>query len=145
MKASSLLKKVKADYSAIAEEFDETRKAPWPEFEDLWNRALRRTSERPISLLDVGCGNGRLLNFLPKDAVEYHGVDNSRALLTFAKKHHPKAKFRYADALKLPFPPGIYSNRVIKNLLIALLTNRSSLGEKINRFSATTTPSPISS
>ena len=108
MKASSLLKKVKADYSAIAEAFDETRKAPWPEFEDLWKGTVSRLNRKTLKLLDVGCGNGRLLNFLPNDAVDYRGVDNNRALLSLAKKRHPKAKFRYADALKLPFPNATF-------------------------------------
>lgn len=108
MKATSILKKVKSDYNAIAKEFDATREAKWPEFEEFWKATSRHCKNQPMTLLDIGCGNGRLLNFLPHDAVNYHGVDNNRALLSLAKKHHPKAKFRYADALKLPFQKATF-------------------------------------
>ncbi len=47
-------------------------------------------------ILDLGCGNGRLLLALPKKII-YQGVDFSSTLLAEAKKLHPKANFLEAD------------------------------------------------
>lgn len=51
------------------------------------------------SVLDLGCGNGRLLTGLAND-VRYTGVDFSTTLLSEAKKIHPKHKFLYGDISK---------------------------------------------
>lgn len=51
------------------------------------------------SILDVGCGNGRLASGLPP-SVTYLGIDFSRALLAEAKKAHPTLEFRYANIVE---------------------------------------------
>lgn len=55
-----------------------------------------------IKLLDIGCGNGRLIAAIP--AVDYTGLDLSRQLLDHAKKLHPLYHFDYGSMLKLPYP-----------------------------------------
>lgn len=107
MDPQQLLHKVKKIYTAISEEFDATRHKPWPEFKIFLQyffklQTLGSANSR-FRLLDVGCGNGRLLHFLKNEPIEYVGVDNNRTMLKIAKKKAPKAIFRYADILKLPF------------------------------------------
>lgn len=118
MRTKEILRKIKDDYTSIAEGFDMSRATPWPEF-DLFLRFLKLTppkgadrlrKQKKIRLLDVGCGNGRLADFLKNQPIKYTGVDNNRKLLEIAKKKYPKAMFRYADALKLPFPPRSFDS-----------------------------------
>lgn len=65
-------------YDRIAAAFSATRRAPWPG----WTRVLS-TVGRVDSVLDIGCGNGRLYNALPRE-VRYVGVDQCAALLAEA-------------------------------------------------------------
>lgn len=100
MHTKDVLNKVKTDYKLIAKEFSKTREKPWPEFSEfLKNLNLNKK----IALLDVGCGNGRLYDFLKHENVDYLGIDNNRAFLKIAKRKYPKSKFKYADAIRLPF------------------------------------------
>lgn len=100
MKTTEILKKVKRDYAEIAAEFSATRQKPWPEFE-LFKKYAKKFGPK-AKILDVGCGNGRLAGAL--ESQNYIGMDNSRALLKIAKKSYKKAKFKYGDILKIPFP-----------------------------------------
>jgi SAM-dependent methyltransferase len=77
-----------AFYSDHAEEFSATRSRPWPGWERVALRLVDAAAHVPRpSVLDVGCGNGRLLRFLaetlgrPFDSV---GLDASRELLALA-------------------------------------------------------------
>jgi len=122
--AKLLLEKTKEDYNQIAEEFSRVREKPWPEFEFLINNYLT-DGER---ILDLGCGNGRLLEFLKERKIDYLGVDFSKNLITEAKKKYPprprppedkdkkgmflpQVRFQIADALNLPLPNN-YFNKI---------------------------------
>jgi len=95
-----ILEKVKNDYNKIASEFSQTRNHAWPEFEVL----LPYLKEKD-SLLDLGCGNGRLHQFLKeKIRIDYHGVDNSEKLLDEAKKINKEANFCEGDLAHIPYP-----------------------------------------
>jgi SAM-dependent methyltransferase len=73
-------------YERCAAEFDATRKRPWPG----WKRVLERLpggGSRRLSVLDLGCGNGRFASFLAEawtGPVDYLGLDGSEALLAAA-------------------------------------------------------------
>lgn len=98
MHSKRIKEKVKHDYNEIAESFSGTRRFPWRDFE----RFLPYYDEKS-RVLDLGCGNGRLLKFLEKHGYKsYLGVDQSEGLLAFAKKNHPKDKFLLADMSELP-------------------------------------------
>ena len=113
MQTKDVLNKVKKDYGLIAEEFAATRQKPWPEFAEFLkylqtkSYKLQATAanagQASYKLLDIGCGNGRLYDFLKNEPIIYTGIDNNKSLLTLAKKQHKKAKFKYASATKLPF------------------------------------------
>lgn len=51
------------------------------------------------NVLDVGCGNGKLVSGLGK-GVEYTGTDFSKTLLSEAQKLHPNYDFRYGNAVE---------------------------------------------
>lgn len=74
-------------YDQFASEFAETRTRPQPGFQKL-AVALPRSCR---SLLDVGCGNGRLGRYLfDRSAIQaYAGVDSSQNLLDIARKSAP--------------------------------------------------------
>lgn len=60
--------------------------------------------ERNCSLLDIGCGTGRLLDEIKisgDNDITYRGVDLSPALLEAARKKHPEADFVCGDPFEL--------------------------------------------
>ena len=73
-------------YVSRAEEFSATRSGPWRGWLRLLDRL--RASAPPISVLDVGCGNGRFALFL-RDHLEkpfhYEGIEYSPAALERAR------------------------------------------------------------
>jgi len=50
------------------------------------------------SVLDIGCGTGKIDNLLKKKGFEVIGVDNSKEMITHAKKNYPKITFKQMDA-----------------------------------------------
>ncbi len=90
-------------YERVAESFHETRRNPQPGL----LRAvdfLPSPAQRPLRLLDVGCGNGRFARILNDQAIacDYLGVDGSAALLDHARAEapgwtHVTATFAQAD------------------------------------------------
>lgn len=96
--AEYLLKKTRDDYNLIAEDFSRTRWNIWPEFS-----IFRDFIKEGDKILDVGCGNGRLLELLKDKKISYTGVDVSEKLIEVAKKKYPQNNFLVADNLNLPF------------------------------------------
>ena len=93
-----ILSQTKGTYSHIAFDFDKKRNWVWKGFENFLQYA------KPGSkILDVGCGNGRLLQLLSNSSISYTGFDNNEKLLELAKKNHPKAIFALGEAAQLPF------------------------------------------
>ncbi len=86
-------------YDEIADEFDTTRQYPWGELSLLF-----KDTPTASKILDLGCGNGRLVQMFKQKNCEIHGVDISERLLYLAQKKHPKTIFYKADFLDLPFP-----------------------------------------
>lgn len=94
---TSLLDLVKQNYNAIAADFDATRrKEIWPEM-----RRVASVIPAGASILDVGCGNGRLLEAFRGRPVKYLGVDNSPEILKIARRNYPERKFILGDLLDL--------------------------------------------
>lgn len=92
-----LLEKVKQSYEEIAGDFNETRKKYlWPELFKLTNAV--KDGDR---ILDVGCGNGRLLQGLKGKDVSYLGLDQNEKLTEAAQKNYPAHNFILGDILEL--------------------------------------------
>lgn len=101
-------------YRARAGEFSATRRRAWPG----WDRLLDLASERllpsassdGLAVLDLGCGNGRLLPRLSAKlgpAISYLGIDLSVPLLARASSLHrlEEATFVAADLMARPPAP----------------------------------------
>lgn len=101
--AEYLLKKTEEDYNLISDQFSSTRYSVWPEL-----KILGEYIKEGDSVLDLGCGNGRLLELFRGKNVDYVGVDNSEKLIEIAKKKNPGIFFQVADALNLPFPDNFF-------------------------------------
>lgn len=103
--AQKILRKNKQDWEEIAEKFSDTRQYIWPEL-----TALITYVKDGDMVLDLGCGNGRLLELFKGKNVEYVGIDNSNKLIEIARQRSLKFKsyglnfdFVVGDALHLPF------------------------------------------
>jgi len=82
-----------SDYDAFATEWNRTRRRNWAEL----SFASELLSAK--SILDAGCGNGRLVGWLREQGFRggYLGVDASQELLKFARQNFPTEKFDFAD------------------------------------------------
>ncbi|MFH1366834.1 MAG: methyltransferase domain-containing protein [Patescibacteria group bacterium] len=96
--AQFLLDKGREDYDKIAQYFSETRFHLWSDFKD-----FGRYFKDGDTVLDAGCGNGRLSEIFEKIKVHYIGIDSSEKLVAAARVKYPERKFAAADILDLPF------------------------------------------
>lgn len=118
--AEYLLKKTKNDYNLIAEEWSRVKAFVPEDIKPLGEYTL--AGER---VLDLGCGNGRLLEMFKEKRIDYIGVDISEKLIEIAKKKYPPqprppehkdkkevflpiVRFQVASALNLPFPNNYF-------------------------------------
>lgn len=99
-KIKEILEKNKKDWEELADNFSQTRHNPWLEFDGF--QLYVKTGDK---ILDLGCGNGRLYEWLKNKRVEYIGVDQSKELIKIAEgraiKQFNKPKFIVSDALNL--------------------------------------------
>lgn len=81
-------------YDSFADTFSKSRKNhPWPELDEIIDEIVTLGD---ISLLDVGCGNGRWLEECEKrwyTLSSYLGIDNSEGMIDEARKLHPDRDF----------------------------------------------------
>jgi SAM-dependent methyltransferase len=110
------IESIKNVYNEIGDEFSASRAYIWPDLKPF----LQDVPDK-ASVLDVGCGNGRLLLGLPQD-INYTGIDISSTLIKNAFAGHPQAKFLETDITKddiwktLPQFDYIFSIAVIHHL-----------------------------
>jgi len=92
-------------YDTIAESFAESRQSPMQGFYDM----LNYLPKPKVSLLDVGCGNGRYGHFMQgQDVVSsYAAIDFSIELLTLAQEMVPGGKFFQRDMSQPNFLEGL--------------------------------------
>jgi len=93
-----ILEQTPRNYDMIAQDWHRTRQYLWPGSEE-----FLKYINNGAKILDVGCGNGRLVRLFDNVDVDYIGIDNSVELINLAKKDFPGRKFLVADILKLPF------------------------------------------
>lgn len=111
-------------YEITAREFDRTRGAAWPGWTRLLSH-LHTPTDEPLTVLDVGCGNGRFGLFLAESVsrpVQYHGVDNNAGLLDFARNALADAptvtaRLDLQDVVEMPPDSGQYDLMVAFGLL----------------------------
>ena len=88
-------------YDEIGSHFSRTRQKTYGEGEstnwivtDKYLKLLKSGE----SVLDIGCGNGKLVTGLP-EGVSYLGTDFSQTLLGEARRLHPHHEFRFGDVI----------------------------------------------
>lgn len=79
--AQFILQQVKDNYNLCANEFSRTRSYNWEIMKELAVKYVKGG----MKILDVGCGNGRLLELFGNKNVEYFGIDNSEKLIEEAR------------------------------------------------------------
>jgi tRNA (uracil-5-)-methyltransferase TRM9 len=95
-------------YNVTADNFDLLRRNSWLG----WKRLIPYLHS-PLTVLDVGCGNGRFALFLAEhvDSLRYHGVDNNVRLLEHAHMtipHIDYATLEQRDLIEHPLDSGTY-------------------------------------
>jgi 2-polyprenyl-3-methyl-5-hydroxy-6-metoxy-1,4-benzoquinol methylase len=92
-----LLQLVRDNYQEIAGDFSQTRrKEIWPAI-----RILAAEITDGETVLDLGCGNGRLCEALADRPIDYLGLDGSAKLIDLARQLYPGKKFIVGDLLNL--------------------------------------------
>lgn len=88
-------------YDEIGTHFSRTRQKTYGSSSSNWpvtdSYLGKLTSGQKV--LDIGCGNGKLVSGLPK-GVEYTGTDFSKTLLEEARKLHPEHVFFYGNVVE---------------------------------------------
>jgi len=81
-------KQLKEAYDTISANFDKTRNRDWGEF-IFFTDYIKENNLSLDSVLDAGCGNGRLLDYLKQfEFKKYIGFDQSPNLLNLAKQKY---------------------------------------------------------
>lgn len=119
--ANALHASVVQAYDSFAEHWNITRQNSWYEC-----TLFADTIEPSDSILDIGCGNGRLYKFLQDKqcAVQYTGIDNSMELIRIAQAEHSSAHFAVGDALALPYADNSFE-KVMSLAVLHHITPRS--------------------
>ena len=94
-----LLNIVRQNYNQIAKEFNKTRlNCFWPELINLTKKV-----KDGDNILDVGCGNGRLLELFKDKKINYLGVDSSEELINLSRQKYLSKynQFKIGDILEL--------------------------------------------
>jgi len=87
-------------YDAFAETFSRSRtNLRWSEIDYIVDFLRGYFGDTTPTLLDVGCGNGRLIETLEKSTYSctYLGIDESAGMITEARKLHGDKQFRVLD------------------------------------------------
>ena len=100
---TSLQLQVKDFYNEMAQAFSQTRQ------KKLWAEVIPfvRLIKTGMRVLDVGCGNGRLLSEIQARKVYYTGLDFSQSLIAKAKKKYTHRRFLVRDVTKASGWQGI--------------------------------------
>lgn len=117
---------LKRHYEKRLKEFGpNARGMDWPNEEDLSKRFQVLSSivstDEPVSLLDMGCGVGLLIDYLQHQGrisnIRYRGIDISEDMIEVAKSRHPDMDFVAQDVLKDPLTTGSVDYIVMNGVL----------------------------
>ena len=96
-------------YKNLAKKFSESRKHPWKGWSTVLEILITEFKNRKsITVLDIGCGNGRFYSFLldnlsvklPDLNINYLGIDTNEYFLYECRKKYPSAEFRNIDIFR---------------------------------------------
>lgn len=92
---SQIKTELKKAYEHISQDFSDSRSQAWPEFS-----LIAESIDPETKFLDLGCGNGRLYQYLNVDQgmkLDYTGIDFCSSFIEIAKKRYPQGEFIEAD------------------------------------------------
>ena len=97
---NKVTKELKGVYNQISQEFSASRVFPWEELQ-----VFIPYIEDNFKVLDLGCGNGRLLKSLADSNknFKYQGIDFSDKLIKQAKQQFSNFDFQLADIREIDF------------------------------------------
>lgn len=113
--ADKILADSRAGYAAIGDETALTRDVfYWEEF-----RRFVDYMREGESVLDVGCGNGRVYEFFTPKKISYAGVDVSPLMIDRARElwKEKGPVFEVGDVMSLPVPDGRYDVVIAAGIL----------------------------
>lgn len=87
---NKILEETETGYDLVAGKFSGTRKNFWADLEFIKDYVSDAETHNNASVLDFGCGNGRLLEILKDKKIEYLGVDVSQNLIDLAREKYPE-------------------------------------------------------
>lgn len=90
-------------YELSSSDFSETRNFSWQGWNQLLPFFKKKVNGHDPHILDLGCGNGRLLEFLQihlGQKFTYLGLDSSESLLEIAKDKYRKHNFQHFDLIQ---------------------------------------------
>lgn len=105
-------------YNQIAKEFSSSRHYRWPWitqfFEDIVYSKLisvnkqnnQKLKQKPIRVLDIGCGNGRNIEAYIKDGLHIQGIDNSSEFVAICKNKNLDVSL--GDMTDIRFQPNTF-------------------------------------
>jgi 2-polyprenyl-3-methyl-5-hydroxy-6-metoxy-1,4-benzoquinol methylase len=108
-KYNDIINKTSEDYDKISNHFNLTRKKKnWLYLKvfDTYIKKFYSKNNKKIKILDAGCGNGRLIEYLNTKGIEYDylGIDNSKHQIESARenyKNKPNIKFEFGNILDI--------------------------------------------
>lgn len=111
--------------SCLAEHGASAKGMDWPNEKDLSTRfdvMLEMINvARQVSILDLGCGVGLLVDHMEKKGVsehlDYMGIDVSAKMIAAAKHRHPDKNFEIRDILINPLPSGSFDFVIMNGIL----------------------------
>lgn len=127
-----LLKIVHDNYDQVSEKFSQTRKYISNSWAEL--KRIAAGIKDGESVLDIGCGNGRLLELIGDRRVGYVGVDNSEKLLEQARINYLGHRFIQGDILDLGRLPELNFDYVFAIALIHHIPDRELRGKALKQL-----------
>jgi ubiquinone/menaquinone biosynthesis C-methylase UbiE len=105
--ALKIIEKTRKDYDQIASSYHQTKRpAVWQASQDLFLEYIKKGD----TVLDLGCGDGRLAKLISLKEVSYFGADFSKKMIEIAQKNYGNfGQFKVMSSLSLPYPDNCFN------------------------------------
>ena len=107
--APSTRSEVQTPYDGIATYFDELHPTPDEMATALRSAVAQHSGKYPPSLLDIGCGTGRVLDLALTTPARYAGVDPSQPMLNQLVRKHPHVGALYPMRIEQALDAGTFT------------------------------------
>lgn len=107
---------MQSEYDKFATDFSNSRNYIWPEFNFIYDKIKKIKNK---NILDIGCGNSRLHNFLLQKNIthKYIGIDISKNMIEISKKKYP-----YNTYINMDFDKVNIKTICDNNIIISIAT-----------------------